>query len=105
MKRASTILKGLLVLLFVAGLTGCDTFEEINPFNDEQEVEGIVEALGDDALTVDGIEYTVTADTEFDGIDGLSDLSVGDEVEVEYEETNSGRVALEVELAGADDDD
>ena len=105
MKRAFPILYGLVLLFVVGGLAGCDTFEDLNPFNDEKEVTGIVDAIGDASLTVDGIEYAVTAETEFDGIDGLGDLSVGDEVEVEYEENGGGRTALEIELAGADDDD
>ena len=105
MKRASTVLKGLVMLLLVFGFVGCDTLEDLNPFEDEKEVQGIVEAIGASSLTVDGIEYQVTDNTEFEGISGLSDLAVGDEVEVEYEENGGVREAVEVELAGADDDD
>lgn len=105
MKRTRTILKGFVLLLLVFSVTGCDTLEGINPFNNEKEVSGVVEAIGDNTLTVDGIEYTVTADTEYEGISGLADLSVGDEVEIEYKEKSGGREAVEVELAGADDDD
>ena len=43
-----------------------------------------------------GIEYMVTDNTEFDGINGLQDLAVGDKVEVEYEEKSGGREALEI---------
>jgi hypothetical protein len=105
MKHAHTILKGLVLLLLVFGFVGCDTLEDLNPFNNEKEVSGIVEAIGSNSLTVDGIEYRVTSDTEFEGISGLSDLSVGDEVEIEYEEDGGTRTAVEIELAGADDDD
>ena len=71
MKRTRTILKGFVLLLLVFSFTGCDALEGINPFNNEKEVSGIVEAIGDNALTVDGIEYTVTANTEYEGISGL----------------------------------
>ena len=105
MKRASTILKALVMLLLVFGFVGCDTLEDLNPFDSEKEVTGTVEAIGASSLTVDGIEYTVTDKTEFDGITGLADLAVGDEVEVEYEENGGAREAVEIELAGADSDD
>lgn len=104
MKRTRTILKGFVLLLLVFSFTGCDTLEGVNPFNNEKEVTGVIETIGDNTLTVDGIEYTVTDNTEFDGVDGLSGLSAGDEVEIEYEEKSGGREAVEVELAGADDD-
>lgn len=102
MKRIRNLFSGLLVILMAVTLVGCDTFEDI--FENEKETQGIVEALTDNTLTVDGIEYTVTSNTEYEGITGLADLQVGDEVEVEYEEKNGGREAVEVELAGADDD-
>ncbi len=104
MKRASTVLKGLVMLLLVFGFVGCDTLEDLNPFDSEKEVSGIVEAIGSGSLTVDGIEYTVTDKTEFEGINGLADLAVGDEVEIEYKENGGVREAVEVELAGAEDD-
>ena len=56
------------------------------------------------ALTVDGIDYAVTDKTEFEGFDSLADLAVGDEVEIEYKENGGNREAVEVELAGADDE-
>ena len=105
MKRASTLVKGLVMLLLVFGFVGCDTLEDLNPFDSEKEVTGTVEAIGASSLTVDGIEYRVTDKTEFEGLAGLSDLAVGDEVEIEYEENGGTREAVEVELAGADDDD
>ncbi len=101
MKRASMVLKGLVMLLLVFGFVGCDTLESINPFGSEKEVTGIIEAIGDNALTVDGIEYRVTDKTEFEGFNSLADLAVGNEVEIEYEEDSSGnRTAKEIELAG-----
>ncbi len=105
MKRASTVLKGLVMLLLVFGFVGCDTLEDLNPFDSEKEVTGIIELIGANSLTVGGIEYMVTDKTEFDGISGLSDLKMGDEVEIEYEENGGVREAVEVELAGAEDND
>lgn len=101
MKRVSMVLKGLVMLLLVFGFVGCDTLESINPFDSEKEVSGIVEAIGDNTLTVDGVEYRVTDKTEFEGFNSLADLAVGDEVEIEYEEDSSGnRTAKEIDLAG-----
>ena len=105
MKRANAVLKGLIMLLLVFGFVGCDTLEDLNPFDSEKEVTGIVEAIGDNSLTVEGIEYRVTDKTEFEGITGLADLAVGDEVEIEYKENGGSREAVEVELAGAEDND
>ena len=98
-------LKSLTLVLLIFMAAGCDTVDDL--FDNDKEVSGIVEAIAADgtSLTVDGVAYAVTDKTEYEGISGLSDLAVGDEVEVEYEETNGGRVALEVELAGAEDDD
>jgi hypothetical protein len=103
MKRARIILKGLALVLLFSGLVGCDAFEDL--LGDEEEVQGIVEAIGDGSITVDGIEYRVTSDTEFEGIDGLDDLSVGDEVGIEYKEEGGGRVAVEIEFGDEEDDD
>lgn len=105
MRRTRTILKGLFVVLFLVGATGCDTLEGINPFNNEKEVTGVVETVDaeNNTLTVDGIQYTVTDNTEYEGISGLSDLSTGDEVEIEYKETDGGREAKEVEKGGSED--
>lgn len=99
MLHTRTIFKGLLLLLLAVSFTGCDTLESVNPFNNEKEVTGPVEAIGESSLTVDGIEYAVTDDTKFEeGLSSLDDLSVGDEVEIEYESRDGGREALEVEL-------
>ena len=98
----SSLLRGLIALLLVFGLAGCDAFEV---FDREKEVSGTVEEVGTDYLIVDAITYQVTSQTEFEGLTGLADLEVGVEVEVEYEENGGTRTAVEVELAGADDDD
>ncbi len=98
MRQISGILAAVVILL-VGVLAGCDALESINPFDNEKEVTGTVEAVDTASLTVDGIAYAVTADTEFDGYADLSEVTVGDKVEVEYEEKNGGRQAKEVERA------
>lgn len=107
MRRTRTILTGLFAVLLLVGATGCDTLEGINPFNSENEITGVVETVDaqNNTLTVEGIQYTVTDNTEYEGIDGLSDLSSGDEVEIEYEEKSGGREAKEVEKGGSENDD
>lgn len=106
MPRTSIFIKSLTLLLLVVGLTGCDSLESLNPFDNDKEITGIIEQIGDNALTVDGIVYAVNGDTQFEGdLNNLADLSVGDEVEIEYEENGSTRTAKEIERAGADDDD
>lgn len=108
MYRTRFILKGLLAAVLVFAATGCGALEAINPFDseDDSEVTGIVESVDaqNNLLTVAGIEYTVTVDTEYEGFEGLSDISPGDEVEIEYEEREGDRVALEIEEGGSDDD-
>lgn len=105
MKRLHIALKGLVLLAFVIGLAGCDFFEDINPFDNEKETHGVIETIGDNFLMVDGIEYRVTEQTKFEGIDGLGDLSVGDEVEIEYKKKSGGREAVEIELKEAHGED
>ena len=100
--KHTTIIQGL-ALLLVFGLAGCDTLGDINPFDKEKEAKGIIEAIGANSFTVDGFEYAVTGKTKFEDVDGLSDLSVGDEVEVDYEEHGGSRTALEVDLIKAGD--
>ena len=105
MKRIITMgLTSLALVLLVFTTAGCDTFEDI--FENEKEAAGTVEEVGTDFVVVDAIRYIVTDDTEYEGISSLAELSVGDEVEIEYEERSDGtREALEIELAGAEDDD
>lgn len=106
---AHTFLKRLLVACLVVGTTGCGALAGINPFDDEDEneVTGVIEAIDapNNTLTVEGIVYTVTDDTEFEGPSGLSDFSTGEEVEIEYKEENGERIAVEVERPEEDDDD
>lgn len=90
-----------IIAFFTLGVVGCDTLGDV--FEKEKEVNGAVEEVGADYLVVDANRYAVTDKTTFDGITGLADLTVGDEVEVEYEENGSARTALEIET-GPDQD-
>ncbi|MEP0548966.1 MAG: DUF5666 domain-containing protein [Rhodothermales bacterium] len=75
--------------------------------DDEVEVEGVIEALGDETLTVGGFTFLVTAATEIDGGDGdvgFEDLAVGQFVEVEGFYTADGTLVAE-EIEVEDDDD
>jgi hypothetical protein len=95
------IFGSLLFAVVLFGALGCDAIEDV--FEREKEVKGNIEEIGADYLVLDAIRYAVTDRTSFDGIGGLSELSVGEEVEVEYEETAGSRTALEIERAGSDD--
>ena len=97
------ILPGLLLALFLVGTTGCDAFEDV--FGDEAEATGTVEAVSATSITVDATAYAVTAETEFEGYTGIDDIEVGDEVEIEYEDRNGERVALEIEDPASEDED
>ncbi len=69
--------------------------------DDEVEVEGQIEDLDGDTITVAGLTFVVTADTEVDDM-AFGDLRVGDRVEVEgyYD----GDVLIADEIEGDDDD-
>ncbi len=104
--------RSLAVFLLAFGFMACDSAEDLEGLDlldeDGQEVVGTIEALTDTSVTVDGLEYAVNDDTEFEGIDGLASLAVGDVIEIEYEEDNGSRTALYIELddgSGDDDDD
>lgn len=103
------MIAGLLVALLVVGTTGCGALAGLNSFDDEDknDLTGIIDAIDapNNTLTVDGIVYTITDDTEFEGLSGLSDLSTSEEVEIEYEKENGERIASEVEGPEEDDDD
>lgn len=107
MKSAHTVLRGLVALLLVSGGIGFIALEAHGQSDDEKEVAGVVEAVDaqNNVVTVEGVTYTVTGETEYEGINSLSDLSSGEEVEIEYEETTSGREALAVETGDADDEE
>lgn len=95
----------LLIAFLLTGSTGCDAIEDV--FDSELEVAGTVEAVGPTSITLDATVYAVTDETEYEGYTGIDGVRVGDEVEIEYEEQDSGLVALEVEgpEEGESDDD
>jgi len=76
----------------------------------EVDVDGRIEALGSNSLTVNGFTFLVTDQTEVEGEDdrplSFSDLREGDVVEVEgYRDRNGDLIAYEIEREDDDDDD
>jgi hypothetical protein len=66
--------------------------------NNERDIEGRVEAIGQTSLTVKGKEFHVDARTDFDdGLTSLADLKVGDKVEIDYVISGERFVAREIE--------
>ena len=102
----ATPLARVAALLLALFIVGCNASVTGNEDDDEgNEVRVTVQAIGSDYLeTNDGIRYEVTADTKYEGLSGLSDISVGDVVEIEFEEipNSTNRRTLEIEADGAD---
>jgi hypothetical protein len=96
-------LTGLSLALLLAGLTGCDMVEDV--FGGENEISGTVEEVGADFLTVDATRYDVTSETVYEGYTALSDVQVGDAVDIEYEDREGGRFAVEIEDPANEDGD
>ncbi|NBB86714.1 MAG: hypothetical protein GVY12_10940 [Bacteroidetes bacterium] len=76
----------------------------------EVDVDGRIEALGSNSLTVNGFTFLVTDRTEVEGEDdrplSFSDLREGDVVEVEgYRDRNGDLIAYEIEREDDGDDD
>lgn len=97
----------LLVTLAAVGATGCDALDDI--FDSGEEVNGTIQSKDVQASTLtltDNTVYVINGDTEFEGVSGLADakLAPGVKVEIEYENKNNQRVALEVGLEEGDDD-
>jgi hypothetical protein len=92
-----------LLTLLSAGLSGCDALGDL--FGGDAEVTGDVSEIGADYLTVEATRYEVTPETEFEGFTGLSEISVGDTVGIEYDVRDGARVAIEIEDASLEDDD
>lgn len=101
-----------------ADSTGTCYAEEVELEDDEGdddediEVEGSIEEIGEDFLIVSGIQFLVTDETEIEGEDDedlmLSDLAVGDFVEVDgFIDDEGNYVATEIDLEddGNDDED
>ena len=92
--RVAALLVFFIVGCNASSVTGNDDNENGN------EVRVTVQAIGSDYLDADdGIRYEVTADTKYEGLIGLSDVSVDDVVEIEFEEiaNSTNRRALESE--------
>ncbi|MEX0747106.1 MAG: DUF5666 domain-containing protein, partial [Rhodothermales bacterium] len=72
-------------------------------------VSGLIEAIGLETVTVDGVEFHVTAGTEIKNEDGelllLADLGVGTFVRVRGQHTADGWVATSIRIGDRDDDD
>ena len=65
------------------------------------EMEGIVEAITEDSITVNGITYAVTL-TDGQVLENM--FAVGDEVEIEYV-INDGRISItDYEIKNGEDD-
>ena len=105
---ALTRVAALLVAFGTLGIAGCNAFGITGDDDDENEARVTVQALGADYLDAnDGIRYVVTASTQYEGLNGFSDIAVGDVVEIEWAAISgsTNRRALEIEADGAEDDD
>jgi hypothetical protein len=96
----------LLAALVGLGSSGCNAF---GLTEDENEVRVTITELSPTAdylVADDGFTYEVTDDTEYEGLTGFADLTVGDVVEIEFAEVSgsSNRRALEIESGSYDDD-
>ena len=101
---AATPLARTAALLLSFFIVGCNASSITDSENEANEVRVTVRAIGSDYLDADdGIRYEITAATQYEGLTGLSDVLVGDIVEIEFEEipSNTNRRALEVEADGA----
>ena len=89
-------LAALLLSFFIVGCNASSTENE----DAGNEVRVTVQAVGSDYLDADdGIRYEATAE----GLSSLSDVLVGDIVEIEFQEipSSTSRQALEIEADGA----
>ncbi len=97
----------LAALLLAFSILGCNSAIAGNEDDgDQNEVPVTVLAIGSDYLDADdGIRYEVTAATQYEGLSGFSDISVGNAVEIEFEEiaNSNNRRALEIEVPGPND--
>lgn len=76
---------------------------EDDDFKNEVEVEGLIESLTDDSLTVNGITFFVTGQTEIEDENerpiSFDDLQEGDDVEVDgFRDSNGDLIAEAIEL-------
>ncbi len=97
-----------LAALFLAmGLVGCNAFGPNDGEDSENEVRVTVLALGASYLDAnDGLRYEITAKTVYEGFTSFADVTVGAEVDIEFEEIpgSNNRTAIEIEDPTAPDD-
>lgn len=70
-------------------------------FAHADDIEGVVDQLNatDRTVTVQGINFYTTADTDYDdGLNRFEDLRVGQRVEVDFEYRGGRHIATEIEL-------
>lgn len=66
----------------------------------ERKVEATVEAVTDSSVTALGVSFDVDENTELDGFSAMSELQVGDPVEITYAIENDTYVALKIDKEG-----
>lgn len=75
--------------------------------DDGIKVQGTIDAITADSITVSAVSYVITSDTEFEDANDTevswTEFSVGDFVEVEYLTSGDSLIALEVELEDESD--
>lgn len=73
---------------------------------DDGEIEGVIEVIGEDFIEVAGMHFAITGRTSFKGVRGLEGLEVGMDVEVEFVTTDAGEhIAVEIEVENEDEED
>ena len=90
-----SLISGLFSLLLLFGAVGCDSQDDTGV------VTGTVENIdGVASITVDGVEYSIVGETDFVGYVSILDVSLGETIEIEFEERAGARVAVVVREAG-----
>ena len=84
--------------VLVVGLLGCDALGITE--DEEDEVRVTVRAIGASHLDAsDNFRYEINDETEYEGVRGLSEIRVGQTVEIEFAPVSSTtRRALEIEV-------
>jgi len=83
----------LMITLAFAGVVDAQVLPGLLLKEDKLEATGYVEAFETNIITVDGVQYEITEDTEIE-----EGIEIGDFVKVKYYEGDAGLIALEVEL-------
>jgi hypothetical protein len=95
------LLTGLAVFL-LACTAGCGAVGNIMGQQGNNEVRATVDEIARDYIVADRVRYALTRNTSFGRYSRPSDLSIGDEIVIEFEETR-GRVRRAVRIERADD--